>query len=202
MLSLRLRASIGVCAAALLTAQPAFARITWDLKPTGTNNYDWTLRQHWHYNRTGASAGYGSCYGNCNYHSLGADNDPDVSWGGPGNAAPECLEVTTYPGQYTSNPDSVIDVLDSNTGTWLLISDDFGGTYQSHARIWIEAPVTTLSAHLRVRPYGYYSNSDEFYVTITRRDLTKSQCTSGQTSIPWVQITNSPSLTFTLSSFH
>ena len=75
----------------------------------------WTaLRQHWTFNRQGASGAYGPCYGDCNYHSIGADTgapqaDSNVSWGGSGTeAAPECLEVTTYPGVYTSNPDTTV----------------------------------------------------------------------------------------------
>jgi len=195
---------VGIGTAILLHAAPSPARITWDLKPAGTGSYDWTLRQHWTFNRTGASGNYGPCNSDCNYHSLGESGDGGggvVSWGGPGRAAPECLEVTTYPGAFTANPDTVIEVDVSGQG-WQMVSDDFGGTWQSHARIWIEPVVTTMVFHLRVRAYSSSHNSEDFNVTITRRDLTKAQCTSDQTTIPWVQVTDSPSLTATLSSFH
>jgi len=210
---------LGVGTFSMLRPDSSDARITWDLQPPGTNAYDWTLRQNWTFNRQGASGSYGNCNGDCNYHSLGADSyvdcgdpdhsncaDPDVSWGGVGRgaaaAAPMCLEVTTLPGQYTSNPDTVIEVQD-NSGNWLMISDDVGQTWQSHARIWIEAVTTTMAFHLRIRAYSSYHNLDEFVVAITRRDLNKSQCTSGQTAIPWVQITDSGQAPFvTLSSFH
>ena len=118
-------------------------------------------------------------------------------------AADECLEVTTHPGLHTPNPDTVIEVY--NGGYWQLINDDFGGTLQSHARIWISAPAATMEFALRVRAYGPYQNSDDFYVTITRRDISESQCTSGQSAIPWAQITQvggNPQAIVTLSSFH
>jgi hypothetical protein len=191
---LRSIVGLGVSAIVVLTSGTLNARITWNLRPPGTNTYDWTLRQHWSYNRYGASAGYGGCSGDCYYHSLGSD-EPDVSWGG---AQPFCLEVTTYAGQYTPNPDTVIEV-EISGNPWQLISDDFGGTLQSHARIWIQPVMTTMVVRLRVRPYGPWGNNDEFFVTITRRDLTKSQCTSGQ-SLPWAQITDSPQYAVTLGN--
>jgi hypothetical protein len=193
----------GLGAALFLQASVSSAKITWNLKPTGMGDYDWTLRQHWNFNKTGGSGTYGPCTNNnCNYHSLGDFNDgADVSWGGPGKAAPECLEVTTYPGAFTSNPDTVIEVVDEGSN-WQRISDDFGGTLQSHARIWIEPVNTTMTFHLRIRAYSSGHNTDDFDVTITRRDISKAACTSNQTTIPWVQITDSPQLTFTMSTFH
>lgn len=198
----RLGLKLGMGAAVLTLAATSLAKITWDLKPSGLGNWDWTLKQHWTFNRLNGTGAYGSCNGNCSYHSLGGDySDPDVSWGGPGHAAPECLEVTTYPGAFTSNPDTVIEVLDANQ-VWQRINDDFGGTLQSHARIWIEPVLTTMTFHLRVRAYNSGHNSDDFYVGITRRDVSKATCTSGQSTIPWLQITDSPQLTYTLSTFH
>lgn len=198
---LRMGVSTMVAAALLLQPTMSFAKITWNLKPVGTGSYDWTLRQHWRFNRTGASGNYGPCNGDCNYHSLGDFGDADVSWGGPGKAAPVCLEITTYPGAFTANPDTVIEMVDTSND-WQRISDDFGGTLLSHARIWIEPVTTTMTFHLRIRAYSSSHNSDDFDVTITRRDITKAQCTSDQTTIPWVQFTDSPQFTVTSSTFH
>jgi|GEM_PF-6481760 len=199
---IRLATHLGIAAAILLQAATSLAKITWDLKPTGTGNYDWRLRQHWRFPEAGASSDYApTCSDNCNYHSLGSENDgKDVTWGGPGRAAPECLEVATYPGAFTSNPDTMIETYDS--GVWRMVNDDFAGTWQSKARIWVEPVNTTMIFGLRVRAYSPSHNLDDFDITITRRDITKSQCTSGQTTIPWVQVTDSPALTVTLSSFH
>jgi len=211
---LRLGVNLGMSAAVLLTAATSLARVTWNLKPAGMGDYDWTLKQHWEFNRTGASSSLGNCVQNCNYHSYGAD-EPDVSWGTSdpnGNnrtAAPECLEIQTYAGIITANPDTVIDVKDQN-GTWQLVNDDFGGggSRISRARIWIDNLVTTMTFHMRIRAYSSVHNSDDFYVTTTRRDFganvatARAACTSGQTTIPWVQVTDSPTSTVTFSSFH
>ncbi len=201
--TIRLGMNLGIAAAIFLQATTSLAKITWNLQPAGTGAYDWTLRQHWRFNEQGASSQYApTCGGGCSYHSLGSDsNDKDVSWGGPNMAKPECLEVTTYRGAYTSNPDTMIEVLDGSNA-WQVVSDDFGGTYQSRARIWIEAAKTTMTFGLRVRSYRPANNSDDFDIAITRRDITKSQCTSGQTTIPWVQITDDPTFKVTLSTFH
>jgi len=193
---------LGISAVVLMTAATSLAKVTWDLQPSGTGTYDWTLRQHWFFDEQGATDAYGggcTAMAPCSFHSLANV----VSWGGPGMAAPECLELTTYPGNPwdTPNPDTVIEVSDQNNA-WQMVNDDYGGTWQSHARVWIEPIRTTMTAKLRVRAYSSAHNSDDFYVGITRRDLTKSQCTSGQSTIPWVQITDSPSFNVTLSTNH
>jgi hypothetical protein len=195
----RLGLKLGLGAAMLTTAATSLAKITWDLKPSGTGAYDWTLRQHWTFDESGGTGVYGSCNGNCSYHSIGTN----VAWveENGSKSAPECLELTTYPGRGTPNPDTVIEVLDTSN-LWQRISDDYGGTLQSHARIWIQPVVTTMTFALRVRSYSSAHNGDEFYVGITRRDISKASCTSGQTTIPWVQITDSPARTITLSTFH
>lgn len=192
----------GIGASVLLTAGLACAKVTWNLQPAGTGTWDWSLVQHWTFNRPGAP-------GEPNYHSIGSDDDRNNAWGfsDPTEiAAPECLEITTSPGSGGRNTDTVIEVQDTGYN-WQVVSDDFGGTYQSHARIWIQPVTSTMAFALRVRAYSSYSNSDDFFITTTRRDFGSSQdpkasCTSGQTAIPWVQITDSPHFTVTLSSFH
>jgi hypothetical protein len=199
MVSLFKRAlGLGISAALLTAAGPSSAKITWNLQPSGTGAYDWTLRQHWTFNLPNGTNAYSCSSGNCSYHEIA----PIVSWGGPGMAAPECLELVTYPGNSwgTPNPDTVIEVSDTS-GNWQRISDDYGGTLQSHARIWIAPVTTTMTAFIRVSAYSSSHNSDDFYVGITRRALNQSDCTSGQSTIPWVQITDSPHLTVTVHAF-
>jgi hypothetical protein len=196
--------SFGIGATVLLTAAVLFADIRWDLQPAGTGAFDWTLTQHWRFNFTGGgNSNLPSCNNDCSYHPIG-DNTygGNTFWGGS-HAAPECLELTTWPGTVTTNPDTVIEVLDPATNSWKYISDDYGGTHQSHARVWFEG-AGTASSFLRVRAYSSYDNSDDFKFTITRRDLTKAQCTSGQTAIPWVQISQPtpPTVVVTVSNFH
>jgi hypothetical protein len=193
---------LGIGAAVLLTAAVSLAEIRWDLQPPGTNAYDWTLTQHWRYMEGGAgNSNYGCSASDCSYHPIGESN---TFWGGaPNSGAPECLEVTTLPTTTTLNPDTVIEVYDSNANQWKYINDDFGGTYQSHARIWFEGS-GTRSSLVRVRAYSSSHNSDDFKITITRRDLTKAACTSGQSSIPWAQISEPtpPTFVLTMSTFH
>jgi hypothetical protein len=197
---------LGIGGAVLLTVATSLARITWDLQPAGTGAYDWTLTQHWTFNVTGGGdSNLPSCSNHdCSYHPIGDNTYGGNTVWGP-NAAPECLELTTWPGTLTTNPDTVIEVLDPATNSWKYISDDYGNTFQSHARVWFEA-AGTASSFLRVRAYSSYRNSDDFQITITRRDLTKAQCTNGQTAIPWVQIsqptTTPPTVVVTMSTFH
>lgn len=205
---------LGIGAAVLLTAAVLFAEIRWDLQPAGTDAYSWTLTQHWRFNYTGLGTqamDHANCNNNpstCTYHPIGGDGGySNTFWGtsGTSGAAAECLEVTTWPGTVTTNPDTVIEVLDPASNTWKYISDDYNDTYQSHARIWIEG-TGTGSSQLRIRPYSTADNADDFKVTITRRaDLNNNiSCTSGQTDIPWVQISQltPPTVVVTVSSFH
>jgi hypothetical protein len=193
---------LGLGAAIFLQATASSAKITWDLKPAGTGSYDWSLLQHWTFNRTGAVGSYGGCNGDCNFHSLGVEGDGgngDVTWGSAG-AADECFEITTLAGAWTSNPDTVIEVEDPGAGyAWQRISDDFGGTLLSHARVWIQSDAHTLTFRLRVRAYSSAHNSDDFNFKMVRRDISKASCTSNQTTIPWAQITSTG---VTLSAFH
>jgi hypothetical protein len=184
----RFHAAVAGCLAALLTAASASAKITWNLQPSGAGAYDWTLQQHWYFDTLGPTQTDPS------YHLLGEDvglpgnEGGDVAW--PGFAG-ECLEITTLPGLYTSNPDTRIWVYSNNTATWLSVNDDFGGTVQSHARIWIGAQPAgagTLVFNIKVAAYGYWDNSQDFVNTITRRDITEAACTTNQTTIPWAQV--------------
>lgn len=191
----KLGITLGLSAAIFLQASVSSAKITWDLQPAGTGAWDWSLLQHWTFNRTGAVGSYGNCNGDCNYHSLGTEDDGEggnVSWA----AADECLELTTMPGAWTANPDTVIEV--QSSGAWQMVSDDFGGTWQSHARIWIHTN-STLTFRLRVRAYSSARNSDDFYIQTIRRDISQAACTSGQSTIPWAEINDSG---VTMSNFH
>ncbi|HEV3057179.1 MAG TPA: hypothetical protein VGY48_02975 [Vicinamibacterales bacterium] len=217
----KLSTGLGVGAAVFLTTAISTANIQWD-QPSGTNPYDWTITQHWVYNRTVAQynttyAPWACTYG-CMYHAIG-DGNGNTSWGGPGLAAPECLEIATHPTQTTTNPDTVIEVMGGDA-QWQMVNDDFGGTLQSRARIWINASQATMEFGLRIRGYSTNQQFDDFLVTITRRDTSygnsqcapghcttaqlESACTSGQT-IPWADITQvsgAPSAVITLSNFH
>lgn len=195
----RLGITLGLSAAILLQATVSSAKITWDLKPSGTGSYDWSLLQHMTFNRTGAVGSYGGCNGDCNFHSLGDYGDGEggnISWA---RAADECFELTTKAGDWTANPDTVIEVSKSGSD-WQMVSDDFGGTLASHARIWIESDGSVLTYQLRVRAYSSYSNAGDFYLQTVRRDISKKACTSDQTALPWAQISWSSDIT--LSSFH
>ena len=108
----------------------------------------------------------------------------------------------------TANPDTRIWVRD-DAYNWYSLNDDSGGTLQSKARIWLAFPVgVDGSFFAKVAPYRSfpepgYGDYEDFELIVTRRDLTESQCTTGQTTIPWAKFqgTSGPSTyTLTLSS--
>jgi hypothetical protein len=75
---------------------------------------------------------------------------------------------------------------------WRSVNDDFGGTLQSKARFWIAtAGGVSLDFLIRVEAFNATYNSMDFFLNFTRRDLTESACTTGQTTIPWAKMKTS-----------
>jgi hypothetical protein len=88
-----------------------------------------------------------------------------------------------------------------DASNWYSLNDDFGGTLQSKARIWLAFPVgIDGSFFAKVAPFDPTEDLEDFELIVTRRDLTESQCTTGQTTIPWAKFkgTSGPS-TYTLT---
>jgi hypothetical protein len=188
---IRVNVAAAAFAAMLFAASSGHAAITWNLQPAGTGAWDWTLSgENWIYP---------------DY----ADPDPvtgiaSAFWSGIawGPAAGHCIELATLPGSGTQNPDTRIWVEQSNTGVWQSVNDDFGGTLQSKARLWVSMTSTigSLEYYLKIAPYAASENTQDFAFTETRRDLSQAACTTGQTTIPWVSIVgNGSTFTFTLS---
>jgi len=170
------KATVVLLAAALnvgLLEAPAQAAVTWDLKPSGAGDYDWTLGSYHWYQELNNNLGR-------NTFSLRG-----ILWG---NSAAECLEYSTAPGRYYSNPDTRIWVWDGAANVYRSINDDFGGTLQSKARVWIALDASGGEYDVQVAPWSTDGNSDDFKLTVTRRDLTEAQCTTGQTTIPWAKV--------------
>ena len=122
----------------------------------------------------------------------GIMNTPQASW---------CLEMETFPGT-TANPDTRLYIQDSG-GNYLSVNDDFGGTLQSKARYWFNPSPSSLDWVLAVGAYNSAHNGDDFTMRYTRRDLSESACTTGQTTIPWAKfVGGGSSFTVTLSPNH
>lgn len=177
--------SVAAALAMVSMATNAHAFIEWDLQPSGTGAFDWTMEQSIDYSLASDTSVNGGA-------SIAFDGT-DSSVNG------HCLELETQP-KVTVNPDTRIWVLDH--GTYRSVNDDFGGTLQSKARLWLA--MTTSGGNLdwvaQIAAFNAAHNSDNFYFKITRRDITESACTTGQTTIPWAKIKGTTgSYTVTLS---
>jgi hypothetical protein len=166
------RVVMGVAAAlglTLLTA-PSEAAVTWNLKPSGTGNWDWTVRgiYEWHDENDSFFVPWTLFYG--------------FMWS---HAADHCIEVATGPGRFVANPDTRIWVKSWTAGTWQSVNDDFGGTLQSKARLWIALDGEYF---VNIAPYNSSYETQDFELIATRRDLSEADCTTNQTTIPWVKI--------------
>jgi len=179
---------LGFCAAiaSLAIASPSWAIIELDTgAPMGTNG--WILNSHVHLTEDGDGL----------TNSLGGTM---INFQGiTGQQGTLCIELVTSPGFSTSNPDTRIFVNDHSTQR--SINDDFGGTLQSKARLFINR--TSSSSLDWVGYIGAFSsshNSEDFRLTVSRLDISESACTTGQSTIPWAKIVgNSSSFTVTLS---
>lgn len=146
------------------------------LKPPGTGNFDWTNETEHDFAVT--SDGIGASGG-----KFTQINGQDTSTAG------HCYELQSAP-RNTSNPDTRIWVFDGSI--WRSVNDDFGGTLQSKARFWIATGGGVgLDFLIRVEAFSSAWNSMDFYLNFTRRDLTESACTTGQTTIPWAKMKTS-----------
>jgi hypothetical protein len=161
-----------------LVATPSQAAISWDLRPSGTGNWDWRVRglYEWHRENDSFFVPWTAFYG--------------FMWH---QAADHCIEVATGPGRYVSNPDTRIWVRSWTGGTWQSVNDDFAGTLQSKARLWISYPVINGEPDegeyfANIAPYNSVYEGQDFELIVTRRDLSEAACTTDQTTIPWVKI--------------
>jgi|SRR5882724_4673570 len=185
---IRVNVALSAFAALLLVASSGHAAITWNLQPPGTGAWDWTLSgENWTYNITDPVTGIASALWS------------GIAWG---PAAGHCIELATLPGSGTQNPDTRIWIQQGASGVWKSINDDFGGTLQSKARLWVSmtSKVGSLEYYLKIAAYAAPENTQDFALTETRRDLSQAACTTGQTTIPWASIVGNGSVfTLTLS---
>jgi hypothetical protein len=169
----RIALAAGIASCVLATALPSRAAVIWDLKPAGTGDWDWALR------------GLYEQYSNGQAFTFKGFN-----WG---NAAGHCFEIATTPGRFIANPDTRIWAQKPD-GTWMSINDDYNGTWQSKARIWVSYVhlVNNINQHdwegytfIEIRPYNSAGAYDDFGFSVTRRDLSEANCTN--TTLPWVK---------------
>jgi hypothetical protein len=196
----RFKYGLPLAAATLLSASPGNAALTWNLAPSGTGAWDWTFTPQGFF--TYSSGTMEDYYGQ-SVNDLSLTSFP---WN---PAAPECIELSTAPGLETANPDTRIWIEGSATNPTghhcvpgsCSINDDFNGTLQSKARIWLPGSAVGQTVEIFIEPYSPSGDGDTFNLIVTRRDLTQAQCTTGQTTIPWAvynsgsQITLSPNAT-------
>jgi hypothetical protein len=185
---IRVNVASSAFAALLLVASSGHAAITWNLQPPGTGAWDWSLSgENWTYSITDPVTGIAWAAWS------------GIAWG---PAAGHCIELATLPGSGTQNPDTRIWVQQGTSGVWKSINDDFGGTLQSKARLWVSmtSKLGSLEYYLKIAPYAASENTQDFAFTETRRDLSQAACTTGQTTIPWASIIGNGSVfTLTLS---
>ena len=175
----RIALGLGTALSVALVAVASEAAISWNLKPSGTGNWDWNLRgvyQRYDQSDGGGTFPYSLYYG--------------FMWH---NAADHCIEISTRPGRFHPNPDTRIWVKSGTAGTWKSVNDDFGGTLQSKARVWIQYPLINGTPSegeyfLKIAPYSSSYFFDDYELVTTRRDLSEADCTTNQTTIPWVKI--------------
>jgi len=165
----RIALGVGIIACVAATASPSHAAVVWDLKPSGTGDWDWSLRL------TGVQYASGVSYA-----------FKGLNWT---YAAGHCFELSTSAGRFDSNPDTRI-FAEKEDGTWISINDDWNGTLQSKVRVWtsyVHANDWEGYTFMEVRPYTAGTGFD-FGFTVTRRDLSETACTSGAAgALPWVK---------------
>lgn len=176
---------LGICAslASLALSSPAWAVIEWDLGAGVGGNFDWMYQSSpLHLNEDFSTS---NSLGGHLFQLQGIMSTP----------SPHCIELET-----TGNSDTRIFVNDHSTQR--SVNDDFGGTLQSKARIWLsQSPGGTLDWVGYVGAYSSSHNSEVFQLKFTRRDISEAACTTGQSTIPWAKIVgNTASYTVTLSS--
>jgi hypothetical protein len=198
---IKFKYGLPLVAAALLSASPGNAALTWNLAPSGTGAWDWTFTPQgffYYSSPVEATGGTGQTVQTLQWTSF--------PWS---PAAPECIELSTAPGLETPNPDTRIWIAGTATNPTghtcidgnCSINDDFGGTLQSKARIWLPGSAVGQTVEIFIEPYSPSGDTDSFNLIVTRRDLTQVQCTTGQTTIPWavyggnLNITLSPNAT-------
>lgn len=157
--------SLGLCV--LASASPSRASLTWDLKPTGTGDWDWKL---------------GGINGQ--YDSGVSFDMKGLLWS---YAAGHCFEIATGPGAFSPNPDTRI-WMKKEDGTWISINDDYNGTLQSKARFWVSYEhMQQWEGYFftEIRPYSSSGAYDDFSLSVTRLDVSENTCTTGNNGLPW-----------------
>jgi hypothetical protein len=97
-----------------------------------------------------------------------------------------CLELTTGPGATTPNPDTRIFVVDHDV--LRSVNDDYGGTLQSKARLWIgHTAGPSLPWIIHLEAYSDQQNQQDFKFQIERVEVDEPGCTTGQT-LPWAAV--------------
>lgn len=166
----RIVIGVGAALCLLASASPSQAAITWDLKPSGTGDWDWKL------------GGFKAQYINGVFDMKG------LLWT---YAAGHCLEITTSPGLFVANPDTRI-WLRQPDGTMVSLNDDYNGTLQSKGRIWVSYEHNHEWEgyfFTEIHPYSVNGNGDDFGLSITRRDWSsnaEANCTTN-TTLPWAK---------------
>jgi len=114
-----------------------------------------------------------------------------------------CYEVSTVPPREFPG-DNVMDTriwhvgaeIDPDTGgfrsTYRGLNDDFGGTLYSKVRVYLRPNGRTIFERLVVATFHQGWNGGHFGLLIERKNLSQSNCTSGQSLIPWVTVSGNP----------
>jgi hypothetical protein len=159
-----------VSAGLMLMTGNAFALDQWwNLTPGGTGNFDWTYEMFHDF----ALSPYGT---NGTIKQLGLNGQNNSTVG-------HCIELETTA---STEADTRIWIFDGST--FRNVNDDFGGTHLSKARFWMLGPGLDYIIHVRTFGAGPAYDSIQFFLNVTRRDITEAARTTGQTTIPWVKM--------------
>lgn len=100
-----------------------------------------------------------------------------------------CLELETFRGKISSNPDT--EFWHPYTQFWP-VSENDGHGKQSKIRLWLDGSpsgLNSLAGYWQLTIYkGELDNSEDFALGMTRLNITRSACTTAQSHTPWLRI--------------
>jgi hypothetical protein len=106
-----------------------------------------------------------------------------------------CFEISTQsPAEYPNWPMDTRIWYAGVDGTLTSLNDDFNGLF-SKARVYLRPKITVPSlalgyawVDLYIAAFSSNWNDGQFGVLVEKKNLSESDCTSGQTAIPWVKV--------------
>ena len=150
-----------LCSSSLVAAE-----IDFSIAPkAGMNDYDWTLTVPY------------------NWENDAQTNQISIQ-GLVESVHGFCLEIETFPGETSENPDTVI--FHPYTDSWP-VSDNDGSGDQSKIRLWLDGVPDDVTGYWQLDIENGGGLVD-FRLGMTRLNLNRSRCTTGQSHTPWLRI--------------